>query len=285
MTDFSKTEINIDKKDYSNYRILIVSTSWNREIIDVMQQDAISELKGFNVNHIDSVEVPGAFELSQAAEKFISSYDAILALGTIIKGETYHFEVLAHETARSLSQVSISNKKPVIFGVLTTDNELQAKQRAEVKGSEYAKSLLMMIDLFSKMPLVKKKLSPTKTREILLQALYQKEISDISNTNLINQFKKTYREFDISNVAEKLKGINKNNDSLNKNIADNSSIEMKSIGEIEISILRQSIFELENSDIDYPIVINEAVKLAKKFGQEDSYRFINGVLDSYIASR
>ena len=150
MTDFSKTEINIDKKDYSNYRILIVSTSWNREIIDVMQQDAISELQGFSINHIDSVKVPGAFELSQAVEKFISSYDAVLALGSIIKGETYHFEVLAHETARSLSQVGISNKKPVIFGVLTTDNELQAKQRAEVKGSEYAKSLLMMIDLFSK---------------------------------------------------------------------------------------------------------------------------------------
>ena len=150
MTDFSKTKIKIDKKDYSNYRILIISTSWNREIIDVMRGDAISELKGFNVNHIDSIEVPGAFELSQAAEKFISSYDAVLALGTIIKGETYHFEVLAHETAGSLSQVSISNKKPVIFGVLTTSNELQAKQRAQVKGSEYAKSLLMMIDLFSK---------------------------------------------------------------------------------------------------------------------------------------
>ena len=135
------------------------------------------------------------------------------------------------------------------------------------------------------MPLVKKKISPTKTREILLQALYQKEISDISNTNLINQFKKAYREFDISNIAEILKGINKNNDSLNKSISDNSSIEIKSIGEIEISILRQSIFEIENSDIDYPIVINEAVKLAKKFGQEDSYRFINGVLDSYIAAR
>ena len=150
MTDLSKTKINVDKKDYSNHRILIVSTSWNREIIDVMLEDTISELKGFNVNHIDSIEVPGAFELSQAAEKFISSYDAVLALGTIIKGETYHFEVLAHETARSLSQVSISNKKPVIFGVLTTNNELQAKQRAEVKGSEYAKSLLMMIDLFSK---------------------------------------------------------------------------------------------------------------------------------------
>mgnify|MGYP001244071685 FL=1 len=135
------------------------------------------------------------------------------------------------------------------------------------------------------MPLVKKKISPTKTREILLQALYQKEMSDISNTNLINQFKKAYREFDISNVAEKLKGINKNNDSLNKSIADNSTIEIKSIGEIEISILRQSIFEIENSEIDYPIVINEAVKLAKKFGQEDSYRFINGVLDSYIAAR
>ena len=135
------------------------------------------------------------------------------------------------------------------------------------------------------MPLVKKKISPTKTREILLQALYQKEISNISNTNLITQFKKSYREFDISNVAERLKGINKNNDALNKIITDNSNKEIKSIGEIEVSILRQSIFEIENTDTDYPIVINEAVKLAKKFGQEDSYRFINGVLDSYIASR
>ena len=117
------------------------------------------------------------------------------------------------------------------------------------------------------MPLVKKKISPTKTREILLQALYQKEISEISNTNLINQFKKAYREFDISNVVEKLKGINKNNDSLNKSIADNSSIEINSIGEIEISILRQSIFEIENSVIDYPIVINEAVKLAKNMAK------------------
>tara|TARA_A200000113_G_scaffold185795_1_gene172721 strand:+ start:51 stop:515 length:465 start_codon:yes stop_codon:yes gene_type:complete len=150
MTDFNKTEINIDKNDYSNYRILIISTSWNQEIIDVMKEDAISNLQKYNVNKIDSIEVPGAFELSQATEKFIESYDAVLALGTIIKGETYHFEVLAHETARSLSQVSISNKKPVIFGVLTTNNELQAKQRAQVKGSEYAKSLLKMIDLFSK---------------------------------------------------------------------------------------------------------------------------------------
>ena len=150
MTEFNKTEINIDKNDYSNYRILIISTSWNQEIIDVMKEDAISNLQKYNLNKIDSIEVPGAFELSQAAEKFIESYDAVLALGTIIKGETYHFEVLAHETARSLSQVSISNKKPVIFGVLTTNNELQAKQRAQVKGSEYAKSLLKMIDLFSK---------------------------------------------------------------------------------------------------------------------------------------
>ena len=116
-------------------------------------------------------------------------------------------------------------------------------------------------------------------------SLVKSHIEDIYNSrlNILNILK--YREFDISNVAEKLKGINKHNDSLNKNIADNSSIEIKSIGEIEISILRQSIFEIENSDIDYPIVINEAVKLAKKFGQEDSYRFINGVLDSYIAAR
>ena len=50
-------------------------------------------------------------------------------------------------------------------------------------------------------------------------------------------------------------------------------------------VIQNINLEIENSDIDYPIVINEAVKLAKKFGQEDSYRFINGVLDSYIAAR
>ena len=100
----------------------------------------------------------------------------------------------------------------------------------------------------------------------------------MANSYLFYQFMKAYLVFDSSIVSEYLKGIN-------KNIADNSSIEIKSIGEIEISILRQSIFEIENSDIDYPIVINEAVKLAKKFGQEDSYRFINGVLDSYIAAK
>ena len=61
MTDFSKTEINIEKKDYSNYRILIISTFWNREIIDVMREDAISELHELKVNNIDIVEVPGAF--------------------------------------------------------------------------------------------------------------------------------------------------------------------------------------------------------------------------------
>ena len=147
MTDFSKTEINVDKKDYSNYRILIVSTSWNREIIDVMQEDAISELKGFNVNHIDSVEVPGAFELSQAAEKFISSYDAVLALGVIIKGETYHFEIVANESARGIQEASCNKNIPCINGILTVENETQAFERSVSKGRSFAKALIYMVDL------------------------------------------------------------------------------------------------------------------------------------------
>ena len=147
MTDFSKTEINVDKKDYSNYRILIVSTSWNREVIDVMQEDAISELKVFNVNHIDSVEVPGAFELSQAAEKFISSYDAVLALGVIIKGETYHFEIVANESARGIQEISCNKKIPCINGILTVENEAQAFERSSSKGKSFAKALIYMVDL------------------------------------------------------------------------------------------------------------------------------------------
>ena len=78
MTDFMETEINIGKNDYSNYRILLISTSWNREIINIIKEDAISNLQKYNVNKIDSIEVPGAFELSQAAEKFIESYLSLI---------------------------------------------------------------------------------------------------------------------------------------------------------------------------------------------------------------
>ena len=61
------------------------------------------------------IYAPGCFEIPFLISKNIKKYDGFIALGCVIRGETYHFEVLAHETARSLSQVSISNKKPVIF--------------------------------------------------------------------------------------------------------------------------------------------------------------------------
>ena len=77
MTDFSKTEINVDKKDYSNYRILIVSTSWNREVIDVMKEDAISELKEFNVNHIDSVDLQIKADYDSLLKKFVQLQEQI----------------------------------------------------------------------------------------------------------------------------------------------------------------------------------------------------------------
>ena len=151
MTDLSKTEINVEKKDYSNYRILIVSTSWNKEIIDVMQEDAISKLKGFNVNHIDTIEVPGAFELSQAAEKFIGSYDAVLALGTIIKGETYHFEIVANESSRALTDLSINFSIPIGNGILTVSDKNQAIKRSDPnqlnKGAGAALACLSLINI------------------------------------------------------------------------------------------------------------------------------------------
>ena len=132
-----------------NKKILIVSSNYYTEISNNLELGSINTLKENGYDY-DLINAPGCFEIPYIIKENINNYIGFISLGCIIKGETYHFEVLAHETARSLSQVSISNKKPVIFGVLTTNNELQAKQRAEVKGSEYAKSLLMMIDLFSK---------------------------------------------------------------------------------------------------------------------------------------
>lgn len=123
--------------------------------------------------------------------------------------------------------------------------------------------------------------SPAKKRELLLQALYQKEISGISNTEVMKQLRERNKKYDLSEINLILKGIKQNKLTIDEIIEQNSKIKLKDIGEIELSILRSIIFEMQKKTVDRSISLSEAIRLAKKYGQDSSYKFINAVLDKF----
>ena len=126
---------------------------------------------------------------------------------------------------------------------------------------------------------LKKLPSPAKKRELIMQALYQKEISGCSNTEVIKQFKQSHKAIDLDAFEFVLKAIKINSSEIDQEIEKFSKVKLSGITEIEISILRLAIHELKENLLDKAIVINEAIRLAKKFGQDSSHKFVNAVLD------
>ena len=124
--------------------------------------------------------------------------------------------------------------------------------------------------------------SPTKTRELVVQALYQKTISGDSNTKVLKELKQTQKSLNTEQVAEIVKDIKNLEQNFKETISKFSNIPTSRIGEIELSILYLALYEISQTKLDRPIIINEAIKLAKKFGQNSSHKFINAVLDQAI---
>ena len=124
--------------------------------------------------------------------------------------------------------------------------------------------------------------SPTKIRELVIQALYQKTISGDSNTKVLKELKQTQKSLNTDEVAKIVKNIKSFEQKFIEIIGKFSNIPTSRIGEIELSILYLALYEISQSKLDKPIIINEAIKLAKKFGQNSSHKFINAVLDQVI---
>jgi 6,7-dimethyl-8-ribityllumazine synthase len=126
-----------DKKDLPdavNMRFGIVVAEWNSKITEALYQGAFETLRscGVDITNIHRVNVPGSFELTAGA-KFVASHqkpDAVICLGCVIQGETRHFEFICQAVANGLTNLSIASSIPFIFGVLTTDTEQQALERA-----------------------------------------------------------------------------------------------------------------------------------------------------------
>lgn len=115
-------------------RVAIVAARFNADIVDRLLDGCIAQLKklGLDESRIAVHRVPGAFELPVACKWLACGrrFDAVIALGCVIRGDTPHFEFVAGESARGIAAVAIETAVPVIFGVLTTENHQQALDRS-----------------------------------------------------------------------------------------------------------------------------------------------------------
>ena len=141
--------------DVAGARIAIIAARFNAHIVEPLLEGATKQLiaHGIQEEDLDIFQVPGAFEIPALATQLASyaRYDTIVTLGAVIRGGTPHFEYVAGECARGIMQVSLSHALPVIFGVLTVNNDIQALERIGGreghKGEEAGLAALEMIHI------------------------------------------------------------------------------------------------------------------------------------------
>ncbi len=134
-------------------RVAIVYSEWNFAITNALRKGAYNTLVKNGINKKDIVEhtVPGSFELTLGAQFFAKQkkIDAVICLGCVIQGETRHFDFICDAVANGITELNLKYNKPVIFGVLTTNNMQQAKERAGGKhgnkGDEAAVTAIKML--------------------------------------------------------------------------------------------------------------------------------------------
>jgi len=174
MTGSQENQLSFDAR---GWRVAVVAARFNAALVDQLIEGATRAwaTHGGKASELLVERVPGAFELPLAALKFAASgeYQAVVALGCVIRGDTPHFDYVAGECARGIMDAGLASGVPVIFGVLTTENLQQAEERASLtrmnKGGESMEAALEMIELltpFNALPARKpaRKSRPAKRR-------------------------------------------------------------------------------------------------------------------------
>ena len=137
--------------DGTDLRIGIVQSRFNEWAGRALFEACVDELVKLGVaeGDISHLTVPGALEVPLVVARLADTdeYDALIALGCVIRGETYHFEIVAEESARGLSQVAMATGVPVANGILTTENDEQARARVVEKGRDAARVAIEMGNL------------------------------------------------------------------------------------------------------------------------------------------
>jgi 6,7-dimethyl-8-ribityllumazine synthase len=137
--------------DGTGLRVGIVQSRFNEWAGQALAQACVAELQqlGVDEDDITRVTVPGALEIPLTLARLADAgdFDALIALGCVIRGDTYHFEVVANESAAGLTQVALDAGVPVVNGILTTNDEEQARLRVNEKGRDAARVAVEMGNL------------------------------------------------------------------------------------------------------------------------------------------
>ncbi len=137
--------------DGTDLRIGIVQARFNEWACRALAEACVDELVKLGVDESDitHLTVPGALEVPLVLSRLAATdeFDALIALGCVIRGETYHFEIVAEESARGVSQVALASGVPVANGILTTDSDEQARARVTEKGRDAARAAIEMANL------------------------------------------------------------------------------------------------------------------------------------------
>ncbi len=150
-------------------KVGVVTARWNSEITEKLEEGAISYLESCEGVEIFAALVPGAVEIPLAAQSFLDAgCDGVVVLGAVIRGETSHYDYVCNSVTDGVTRLMLDYKKPIGFGVLTTENEEQALARAGGehgnKGEEAAMVVMEMIGLTSEIP------AAMKTSKLLEQS-------------------------------------------------------------------------------------------------------------------
>ena len=141
--------------DGAGLRIGIVQARFNEDICHGLRAACLTELKHLGVDDQDVllVTVPGALEIPLALQKMAESgqFDALIALGAVVRGETYHFELVANESGAGIQRIGLDHGIPIANAVLTTDNDEQAEARMAGQGADAARVAVEMANLVAAM--------------------------------------------------------------------------------------------------------------------------------------
>ena len=198
-------------------------------------------------------------------------YDALVALGAVIRGDTYHFDVVANESARGVMDVMLEFGVPVANGILTTDDERQAAARLEKAPRRCASRSRWRASSRSSM-----KHARRQAREVALQALYAWQLSGGDPLEEARSNETTRRP----NSSRTWCAAWRRAAELERLIAPHLDRDFARLSPVERAILYIGAYELaQHPQTPFKVVLNEAVELGKSFGASEGYRFVNGVLE------
>ena len=155
-TPIVKPPVHEGRLNAENFRFAIAASRWNEFITGRLLEGSLDALEklGAVEKQIAVYRVPGAFEIPLLAKRLAQSrqFDAVICLGTIIRGQTPHFDYIANEVARGISSAALESGVPVVFGIVTADTVDQAIDRAGVKlgnkGFEAAMTAVELVNLY-----------------------------------------------------------------------------------------------------------------------------------------